>query len=88
NIARYSDAENDFNHVVVLQSNQLTANYRLGLIWMARRDFQQAANYLETAITEAPEHRGVIKSLGYCYTWLGSYEKAQVLLAQIPESQN
>lgn len=88
NIASYSDTESDFNRAVVLQADQLTANYRLGLIWMARRDFQKASNYLETAIAEAPEHRGVIKSLGYCYTWLGSYEKAQVLLTQIPESQN
>jgi len=65
-----------------------TANYRLGLISMLRQDFRSAAANLETAYQEAPNHRGVIKSLGYCYVWLGEMEKAQTLLDQIPEAQH
>ena len=65
-----------------------TANYRLGLISMLRQDFRTAAANLETAYQEAPDHRGIIKSLGYCYVWLGEMEKAQTLLDQIPEAQH
>ena len=64
-----------------------TANYRLGLISMLHQDFATAAAHLETAYQEAPNHRGIIKSLGYSYVWLGDMDKAQKLLEQIPEAQ-
>ena len=74
---------------VALQYDPLnqTANYRLGLISMLRQDFKSAATNLETAYHEAPGHRGIFKNLGYAYAWLGEFDKAQVLLAEIPESQ-
>ena len=65
-----------------------TANHRSGLIAMLRGDFHSAAAYLETAVQEAPNHRGIIKSLGYCYVWLGNMEKAQLFLSKIPEARN
>lgn len=65
-----------------------TANYRLGLISMLRQDFTTAAANLETAYQRAPNHRGIIKNLGYCYVWLGELDKAQKLLNQIPEAQH
>ena len=64
-----------------------TANQRLGIISMLRRDFYSAVGYLETAHAQAPKHRGIIKSLGYSYIWLGDTEKAQVYLVQIPEAE-
>jgi tetratricopeptide (TPR) repeat protein len=54
---------------------------------MARGDFSTAANYLETALIAAPDHRGIIKNLGYAYTWLGQFDKAQILLREIPEAK-
>lgn len=63
-----------------------TANHRLGLISMSQLDFRSAAFFLERARIQAPNHRGIIKSLGYCYAWLGDMEKAQVFLSQIPEA--
>jgi O-antigen ligase len=65
-----------------------TANQRLGLISMSRRDFDSAVKYLETADIYAPTHRGIMKSLAYCYVWLGDMEKAQPLLRQIPEAKD
>lgn len=69
-------------------SKNLTANYRLGLLLMLNRDFRSAATHLETAHLQAPAHRGVTKALGYCYTWLGELDKAQLLLADIPETKD
>ena len=68
--------------------NNRTANHRLGLISMVRQDFDVASFYLEKAYQEAPSHRGIIKTLAYCYVWLGKTEEASVLLTQIPESRS
>jgi lipopolysaccharide biosynthesis regulator YciM len=68
--------------------NNGTANHRLGLISMQRQDFEAASMYLEKARNEAPGYRGIIKTLGYCYVWLGNLEKAQLLLTQIPEAEH
>jgi tetratricopeptide (TPR) repeat protein len=68
--------------------DNITANYRLGMIAMLRRDFNGAVKYLEMAYKRSPNHRGVIKTLSYCYVWLGEAGKAQVLLKKIPEAKN
>ena len=71
-----------------LNPANLTANYRLGLIYMLRRDFPSAVVYLERAYQETPDQRGIIKSLGYCYVWLGDTEHARALLESIPEARD
>jgi hypothetical protein len=63
-----------------------TANHRLGLIAMLRRDFPSAVRYLEIAHVQSPGHRGITKALGYCYVWLAQYDKAMVTLGEIPEA--
>jgi tetratricopeptide (TPR) repeat protein len=65
-----------------------TANHRLGLISMLQADFESASRHLETAHKKAPGHRGIIKSLGYCYVWLGDLDRAQSLLSEIPEAND
>lgn len=64
-----------------------TANHRLGLIALLRRDFSSAEGYLERAYAQTPGHRGITKALGYCYVWLGELDKASSLLNAIPEAQ-
>jgi lipopolysaccharide biosynthesis regulator YciM len=64
-----------------------TANHRLGLIATFRRDFSSAAAYLAAAHAEAPAHRGIIKSLGFSYAWLGDMDNAVSFLKEIPETE-
>jgi len=80
-------AESTLQDALQYNPRNQTANYRLGLISMLRQDFRTAIANLETAHREAPNHRGIIKSLGYCYVWLGDMDNAQTLLDQIPEAQ-
>ncbi len=87
-VDRLKGAESTLQSALQYDPQNQTANYRLGLISMLRQDFKTAAVSLETAYQQAPNHRGIIKSLGYCYVWLGDIEKAQTLLEQIPEAQN
>ena len=58
------------------------------MISMLRQNYTAASTYLESAQAQAPDHRGIIKSLGYCYVWLGDFEDAQLLLDKIPEAKN
>ena len=79
-------AEVSFRSAFNFDPANRTANHRLGLIAMLRRDFDSAVEYLEFAHHQTPEHRGIIKALGYCYVWLGDIDRAQMFLSEIPEA--
>ena len=87
-VPRLEIADTTLHSALQYDSRNQTANHRLGLIAMLRQDFITAAANLEIAYQEAPNHRGIIKSLGYCYVWLGDVDKARLLLKQIPEAQD
>jgi hypothetical protein len=81
-------AEISLHKALQYNPKNLTANYRLGLISMIHQDYKTAIGYLETANMGMPAHRGVIKSLGYSYVWIGEMKIAQTYLAQIPETKD
>jgi tetratricopeptide (TPR) repeat protein len=87
-VPRLAAAEATLQTALQYDARNQTANYRLGLISMLRRDYKSAAANLEAAYQETPNHRGIIKNLGYTYVWLGDLDKAQKLLDQIPEAQH
>ncbi len=65
-----------------------SANYRLGLIAMTKRDYSTAIKRLEIAFAGDPNHRGIIKALGYSYLWQGQIYAAQHLLTKLPETEH
>lgn len=87
-VPRLDAPEGPLRSALQLDPDNRTANHRLGLISMLRGDFESAAHYLEIAHEQSPGHRGILKSLGYCYVWLGEFEKSQQLLSEIPEANN
>jgi len=82
-----SKAAGYFKKAISLHNRNRTANHRLGIMMMSKHDFQNAESYLESAHKTDPKHRGIRKSLAYCYIWLGEFEKAASILTQIPEAQ-
>lgn len=86
-VSRLGDAEIALRSSLQFDPNNRTANQRLGMISMLRHNFESASEYLEMANKVAPSHRGIVKSLGYCYVWLGELEKAEFFLSRIPEAQ-
>ena len=86
-LSKMDDAEIALHASLHFAPDNRTANQRLGMIAMLRQDFELASEYLETAHEVAPGHRGIVKSLGYCYVWLGDFEKASLFLSRIPEAQ-
>jgi tetratricopeptide (TPR) repeat protein len=83
--ADMAPAEALFQKALAYNQEDVTANHRLGLIALLRRDFPKAQAYLEVAQTGDPRHRGVEKNLAYCYVWNGQFDQAQRLLQDIPE---
>jgi tetratricopeptide (TPR) repeat protein len=86
-VPELEDAESLFHSALRYDPDNVTANYRLGMIYLLQQDFESASANLETAYEQLPEHRGVIKNLGYDYVWLGRLDQAKDLLEQIPEAQ-
>ncbi len=75
-----------FKEALSFDPHNQTALYRLGLIALLQRDFPEALTQLEGAYQAGPAHRGVRKKLGYAYVWAGDFERAKMLLAEIPEA--
>ena len=86
-VSNLTDAETAFRTSLQFAPNNRTSNQRLGMISMLRQDFVSASEYLETAYKVTPGHRGVVKSLGYCYVWSGDLKKAEEFLSRVPEAQ-
>ena len=80
-------AEVLFQKALTFNPYSRTANHRLGLIAMARQDFLSAVSYLEAAYQADSAYRGIGKSLGYSYVWIGQLDRAQTILRQIPEAR-
>jgi tetratricopeptide (TPR) repeat protein len=76
-----------FSRALVANPQNITANYRLGMISSQETDFQEAIPYLERASQGNNRHRGIQKLLGYNYAWTGQPDLAADMLAEIPEAR-
>jgi tetratricopeptide (TPR) repeat protein len=81
-------AESLFQTALALDPANPGSNYHLGLISMLKRDYISAIKRLEIAYQGNPNHRGIIKALGYSYLWYGQYDAAQFLLTRLPETRH
>lgn len=86
NMAALNPAARLFTQAVDIESANRTAQHRLGLIAMLRRDFATAVTHLNIAHKLDLDHRGILKTLGYSYVWIGELDQAAPLLESIPES--
>lgn len=83
-----SGAEALYRQALEHDSQNRVANSRLGLIALDRYEFDHAVSYLEAAFRADKNNRAAIKSLGLAYLWMGKPDRAQPLLAQIPEASS
>ncbi len=86
-LARFDRATTLFERSLRIDAHNRTANQRKGMMAMVGRDYETAVTYLEQAESLAATHRGIAKSLGYSYVWLGQFDEAVKTLAVIPESR-
>lgn len=87
NLGKLTTSETLFTRALHYNPWNRTANHRLGLIAMLRRDFPLAVSYLKAAYQADQNHRGIWKALGYSYVWTGQFDQAIALLTHIPEAR-
>jgi O-antigen ligase len=87
NLERFDTAAGLFEQALIVDAQNRTANQRLGMIAMVRRDYETAVAHLEQAEAASRPHRGIAKSLGYSYVWRGQFDEALETLTTVPESR-
>jgi tetratricopeptide (TPR) repeat protein len=75
-----------FNQALEYDSNNRSANYRLGRIAMEKRDYPTAIAYLQRAFEQDQHYHGIRKNLGYSYVFDGQIDAARLTLVGIPEA--
>jgi hypothetical protein len=80
------DSKSYFERALSLDPWNHTANYRMGLIALLEGDYSAAVSHLESAYLQRPSHRGIRKTLGFSYVWVGDYQKARLMLGNLPEA--
>lgn len=87
-LARFDSAIAYFERALTIDPQNQTANHRLGVISLVKRDFGTAVTHLEQAHQQKQNYRGIVKSLGYGYVWLDEFDLAVETLLAIPEARN
>jgi O-Antigen ligase len=85
-VSAFAPAKSLFEQALRFDPANRTARQRLGLIAERGDDYPLAVTQLGTAYQADPGHRGVVKSLGDDYVWLGQIDRAVPLLTSIPEA--
>jgi tetratricopeptide (TPR) repeat protein len=75
-----------FNQALEYDSNNRSANYRLGRIAMEKREYPAAIDYLQRAFEQDQHYHGIRKNLGYSYVFDGQIDVARLILVGIPEA--
>jgi tetratricopeptide (TPR) repeat protein len=79
---RLEDAKASFKAALELDAKIPAAQYGLGQIALAGRDYAEAIKYFESALSQAPAANRIHYSLAMAYRGLGDMEKAKEHLAQ------
>ncbi|MCA9901419.1 MAG: hypothetical protein H6654_01155 [Ardenticatenaceae bacterium] len=86
-LERFTAATTRFERALAIDPQNRTAQHRLGLIAMVARDYETAVAHLEAAQSQTNGYRGLTKSLGYSYAWLGQFNLASETLTPISEAR-
>lgn len=78
--AKWEEVKKQYSAVLTIDSNNFTANLRLGQIYLNSVDYQNAKKYLEIVYNLYPAEYEPNLSLGWTYYYLGNKSKAKELL--------
>lgn len=79
---KYNVAESALIDVLSKDPRNTEAYRLLGIVYLKRKDFEQAREVFEEALRRDPEHGGLHGPLGYCYMSVGEYGKALSMYQQ------
>jgi Flp pilus assembly protein TadD len=79
---KYNVAESALIDILSKNPRNTEAYRLLGIVYLKRKDFEQAREVFEEALRRDPEHGGLQGPLGYCYMSVGEYGKALSMYQQ------
>jgi tetratricopeptide (TPR) repeat protein len=82
NKIRLDDKMNSFQHIPL----QAVIHYRHAVAVSGRGNYELALNYLNNAVTLAPQFALALCEMGYCYEKLGRYPEALVKFNTVLQS--
>lgn len=68
-----------YNHILEIDPQNTIANYRIGLIYYGRKDYQTASKYLQKVLDLYPFDYDTLVLFGWTNLQLGKYREAKVL---------
>ncbi|MBL6944638.1 MAG: tetratricopeptide repeat protein [Bacteroidales bacterium] len=78
-MGNWTQVENTYNDILAMDSENYTANYRLGLIYYGKGDYKTAAKYFEKLLNHYPFDYDSIIMSAWTYFKMGEMRKAKVL---------
>ena len=78
-MGNWTQVENTYNEILAMDSENSTANYRLGVIYYGKEEYKMALKYFEKLLNHYPFDYDAIIMSAWTYYKMGEMRKAKVL---------
>ncbi len=78
-MGNWTQVENTYNDILAMDSENSTANYRLGVIYYGKGDYKKALKYFDKLLNHYPFDYDAIIMSAWTYLKMGEMRKAQIL---------
>ena len=82
-IEDWTTLENTYNDILKIDPNNAQVNYKLGMMFYYRADYNGAAKYIEKTVNMYPFDYYSVLMLGWTYNYLGKTREAEVLFNKV-----
>jgi tetratricopeptide (TPR) repeat protein len=82
-IEDWTTLENTYNDILKIDPNNSQVNYKLGMMFYYRADYNGAAKYIEKTVNMYPFDYYSVLMLGWTYYNLGKTREAEVLFNKV-----
>jgi len=81
--SKWDDIVTQYKKILEIDPNQTTTNYRLGLIYYNRKDYQAAYKYFEKVINLYPFDYDTLLMFGWTNLQMGKLKEAKILFTKV-----
>jgi len=78
-MGNWTQVENTYNDILAMDSENSTANYRLGVIHYGKADYKKASKYFEKLLNHYPFDYDALIMSAWTYYKMGEMRKAKIL---------
>jgi len=78
-MGNWTQVENTYNDILAMDSENSTANYRLGVIYYGKEDYKKASKYFDKLLNHYPFDYDALIMSAWTYYKMGEMRKAKIL---------